>query len=604
MPKHLCVFILLICGFITSVYAQNNDILLAQQYLRNGEQEKALDLYQKLYRQDNQSFYQPYFNALISFKKYDEAENVTKKMIRKYPQSSEYAVALGTVYTQQGKTDKADDVFNDLIKKMPAEQTAIEALAAQFYQNANADYAVRIFLQGRKLLHNDAAFTFQLISLYRYKRDKVNLTEEYLNFLPQNPVYLGQAQNTLANIYEGAQDYDMLKTALLKRIQKAPQDIVLTELLTWQYLQQKEYDMALNQALALSRRQNNEGSNIFELCRTLVNNGAYDAAIRGYTYLIENGSKESGFYIPARIDLLNTKNLKITEGIYTQADLVSLENDYNNLLQEFGRNKNTVFAMQKLASLQAFKLNKLADAQTLLEAAIAVPGTRPELLANCKLLLGDVYLINNKPWDATLMYSQVEKDNPNTAIAQEAILRNAKMAYYTGDFNWASRQLDILKAATTQLIANDALNLSLLITDNLQADSSGKALKMYARADLLIFAGQPAKALATLDSIDKVYPGNTLTTDILMAKARIRIQQKDFNDAVALLKKITENYSYDLWADDAVFMLGDIYENKLNNAELAKTYYQKIITNYAGSLWINEARKRFRVLRGDKTEGA
>jgi TolA-binding protein len=161
-----------------------------------------------------------------------------------------------------------------------------------------------------------------------------------------------------------------------------------------------------------------------------------------------------------------------------------------------------------------------------------------------------------------------------------------------------------LKAATTQLIANDALNLSLLIGDNLAVDSSGAALKMYAHADLLIFAEEPEKAFATLDSIDQKFPSNSLTPDIIMAKSRLLIQQKDYEGAVKQLKIIATTYSTSLWADDANFMLGDLYENQLLNKEQAKFYYQKIITDFAGSLFINEARKRFRVLRGDKNEVA
>jgi tetratricopeptide (TPR) repeat protein len=601
-PLYVLALILFICS--TRLFAQNNDLLLARQYAANGEQQKALDIYQKLFKQDNETYYQQYFSTLVSFKKYDDAESITKKMLRKYPGNNEYIIALGLVYTQQGNTAKADALYNDLIKNMPPDQNAIAAIASQFYQNANADYAIKIFLQGRKLLHNDAAFAFELITLYRYKRDKAALTEEYLNFLPTNPVFISQAESALSSIYEGPEDYDMLKTALLKRIQKDPQQIIYPNLLTWQYLQQKEFDMALNQALALSRRQNEDGTSVFELCNTLVTNGAYDAAIRGYEYIINKGDKENQNYISAKIELINTKNLKVTSGQYVQADLLGLEKDYNDLLDEIGRNRGTVFAMQKLANLQAFNVHKLKEAQTLLESVLAIQGVRPALLAACKLDLGDIYLLNNQPWDATLLYSQVEKDNPNTTIGQDALLRNAKMAYYTGDFNWARRQLDILKAATTQLIANDALNLSLLISDNLSADSSGKALKIYSRADLLIFAEQPAKAMLTLDSIDKKYPGNALVADILMAKARILIQQKAFTDAVAVLKKIAENHADDLWADDAVFMLGDIYETKLNDAAIAKTYYQKIITDYPGSLWINDARKRFRLLRGDKNDAS
>jgi predicted Zn-dependent protease len=603
MRRSYLLIIILFFAFSQHVFAQNNELQLARQYTTNGEQQKALDIYQKLFKQDNEAYFQSYFNALTGFKKYDEAEAAAKKLARKHPGNSEYAIALGSVYTLQGNNSKAEAIYNDLIKNLPANQNEIANLASQFYQNANADYAIKIFQQGRKVLNNDALFAFELINLYRYKRDKVALTEEYLNFLPANPVFISQAQNMLATVFEGSTDYDMLKAALFKRIQKDPQQMVYTELLIWQFLQQKDFDQALNQALAVSRRQSNDGSNVYELCRILTNNEAYDAAIRGYEYIISKG-KDNANYVSAKIELINTRNFKVTSGKYNQADLLSLESDYIALLNEFGRNRSTVFAMQKLANLQAFKLHKLKEAQIWLESAVAITDVRPALLASCKLDLADISLLNNQPWDATLLYSQVEKDNPNSSVGQDALLRNAKLAYYTGDFNWSRRQLDILKAATTQLIANDALNLSLLISDNLAVDSSGNALKMYARADLLIFAQQSEKAIQTLDSIDKKYPGNALAADILMAKARILIQQKEYANAVVLLKKIADDHADDLWADDAVFMLGDIYENKLSDAVLAKTYYQKIITAYPGSLWLNDARKRFRLLRGDKNDTA
>jgi len=468
----------------------------------------------------------------------------------------------------------------------------------QFYQSSNIDYAIKILEQGRKVLNDNNLFSFMLVPLYRYKGDKSALINEYLNILPTTPAYISAAENTLSGMFENDTDYDVLKSALLKRIQKAPEQTVYIDLLIWQYLQQKDFDQALNQALALNRRNNDNGSSIFELCRTLADNQAYDTAIRGYSYLVDKG-KDNPFYLPAKIELIDTKGLKITSGKYLPADLLDLEKDYTGLLTEFGKTSSTAFAMQRLARLQAFKLHKFADAQKMLEDVVNIPNLQPELLAESKLDLGDVYLITGRQWDATLLYSQVEKDFPNTDIGQDAKFRNAKLSYYTGDFEFAKMQLDVLKAATSQLIANDALNLSLLIADNLNVDSTGSALKIYARADLLIFAEQPAKAMQTLDSIDAKFPGNALVNDILIAKARILIQEKNYTDAVPLLKKIYEISPANLWADDAVFMLGDIYDNQLNDKAQAKLFYQKIITDYPGSLWINEARKRFRVIRGD-----
>ncbi len=601
MRKLICL-LYIIC-LSSRLFAQNNELQLAKQYAANGEQQKAIELLQKLYKDDNDTYYNDYFTTLLALKKIDEAVNITKKMMRKHPADPLYIIQLGTAYTQQGAIEKANLLYDDLIKKLQPNQNDISLLAAQFYRTSNIDYAIKVFLEGRKLLGNEQIFTYELINLYRYKRDRTGLINEYLNFLPNNPTFISQAENNMSALFDDNAGYDTLKFALLKKIQKEPQQSIFTELLIWQYLQQKQFDQALNQEIALNRRQNDDGNAVFELCRTLTANEAYDAAIRGYEYLLSKG-KEADLYIPAKIEMLNTKNLKVTLNKYTKEDLLALEKDYEDLLNEFGKRNSTVFAIEKLANLKAFKLHKLKEAQTLLEEAIKIPDLRPNLLANCKLELGDILLLNNQPWDATLLYSQVEMDFKSTIVGQDAKYRNAKLAYYTGDFTWAKGQLDVLKAATTQLIANDALNLSLLIGDNLAVDSSGAALKMYAHADLLIFAEEPAKAFATLDSIDKKFPSNSLTPDIIMAKSRLLIQQKDYEGAVKQLKIIATTYSTSLWADDANFMLGDLYENQLFDKDQAKFYYQKIITDFAGSLFINEAPKRFRVLRGDKNEVA
>ncbi|RYE25084.1 MAG: tetratricopeptide repeat protein, partial [Sphingobacteriaceae bacterium] len=251
-----------------------------------------------------------------------------------------------------------------------------------------------------------------------------------------------------------------------------------------------------------------------------------------------------------------------------------------------------------------FKLHRTIEAEKLLEQAVQIPGIQSKLQADCKMDLGDVYLLTNKPWEATLLYSQVEKAFSNSNIAQEAKYRNARLAYFTGDFEYAKAQLLILKSATSQLIANDALNLSLLITDNTTFDTTGNALKMYARADFLIYKEQTERAMKTLDSINQVYPSNTLADDILMAKAKVFIQQKQYPLAVSFLQKIADEHPNDLWADDAVFMLADLYDNRLDDKAKAQILYQKIITDYPSSLWISEARKKFRTLRGDQIPGS
>ena len=213
--------------------------------------------------------------------------------------------------------------------------------------------------------------------------------------------------------------------------------------------------------------------------------------------------------------------------------------------------------------------------------------------------LGDIYILTGEVWEAALIYGQVEKQFANEPVGQEAKFKNARLSYFQGDFDWAKAQLDVLKASTSQLFANDALNLRLLISDNLQNESDTSALRIYSRADMLLFKNQPENALITLDSINKQFPSNSLADDILMAKAKIYLKQNNFTSATSELQKIINDYSFDLWGDDALFMLAELYENNLKDNEKAKTYYQKIITDFPGSLYVVEARKRFRALRGD-----
>ena len=289
--KRTAAIIFFLFLFCSRLFAQDNDLLLAKQFANNGELQKALEIYQKLYKRDNEAYYYYYVNSLLGLKKFDEAENITKKMLHKHPGDYQYIITLGRTYTQKGDIDKADKLYDDIVKDLPADANAISNVASQFYQAENTDYAIKIFLQGRKLLHNNNLYAFELISLYRYKRDKEPLTEEYLNFLPDNPTYITQAENALSSIYEGEADYNMLKIALFKRIQKDAQQTVYIELLIWQFLQQKEFDQALNQAIALSRRQNDDGSSVFDLCQTFISNEAYETAIRGYEYIISKGLK-------------------------------------------------------------------------------------------------------------------------------------------------------------------------------------------------------------------------------------------------------------------------------------------------------------------------
>jgi tetratricopeptide (TPR) repeat protein len=595
------IFLLILIISSLGLKAQlSSEEALAMQYFQSGDFEKAGILYEKLFnRTKNTSFYDPYFNSLLKLKQFNEAEKLSRSLLKSNPDNFTYSVDIGRIYQEKGDQEKALEWFNTLIRTMPANEFAIKELAITLYRAEAYDFSIKAFMTGRKLLNNENAFNYDLLSLYRFRKDKPNLIQEYINLLSTNPEALPQAQSVLGNILEGSEDFNQLRTSILRRLQKEPQSIVMTEFLTWQYIQQKDFDMALRQTFALDRRLKEDGNRVFDLSRLLISNQAFDQAIESLNYLVSKGVNNN-YYIPAKIELLNVKTKQLTSIKFSKENLINLENDFNALINEFGTSQGTVFAIRQLANLQAYYLEKPAIAAQQLEKLMEINGLPSQIIGQIKSDLGDIYILTGEVWEATLLYGQLEKAYANEPLGQEARYKNAKLAYYQADFIWAKAQLNVLKSSTSQLIANDALNLNLLISDNLQNETDTAALRKYAYADLMIFKNQPNKALTILDSIPVLYPGNLLADDVFMAKSRIYIKNNEFNQAIEQLMGIIENYPTELWGDDAVFILADLYETKLNHPDKAIELFQKIITDFPGSLYLIEARKRFRKLRGDK----
>lgn len=598
MKKIFVIFFL--CYLQLTGFAQSDtDDQLAFQYFQQGKYLEAATLLERLFdKTKSDTYFDLYYTSLIKIKKFDEAEKLVKKLVRQAPQNHQYKMALGRIYQEKGQTDAANKVYLETISSIPKDEFKIRQIANTFYSFQAYDLAVATFVQGRKLFNDEKMFTYELLSIYRFKKDKNLLIQEYLNALGGMPELLPQAEIVLSNILEDKADYQILQGALLKKIQKEPQNEIYNRLLIWQYLQQKEYDIALRQLIAQDKRIKDDGSVLFNAANTFVANQAYNTAIKAYEYLIGKG-KDSPYFLPAKVELIDAKYQLVLSGQITNTAIADLAAQFDVLIEEYGRTLQTVFAIKKWANLQAYYLNDPAKAEKALEEAVKITGLSGKDIGEIKLQLGDIYILTQQPWEAFLIYEQVAKQFEGQPVGNEAHYRSARLSFYQGNFAYARSQADVLKAATSQLIANDALNLSLLISDNLQSETDSNALKMYADAEMLEFRNLKLKALAKLDSIAIAYPGNSLEDDILIAKSKIYTKNNDIENAVKALKALIDQQEQGVWADDALFLLADLYENKLKKEEEAKGLYQRLINEHPGSMYTIEARKRFRKLRGD-----
>jgi tetratricopeptide (TPR) repeat protein len=594
---------LLFAALFIGLTAYGQDARLAQQYFQNGEYEKAAVLYERLFslNEENDFYLNRYVDCLLAVEAYDECEKVIKRQIRKNPNKVNLYVTYGKLFERQYMDEKAQEQYKTAIENLPRDPFTITRLANAFVVLTKYDLAIETYEKGSDLLKDENIFAYNLGELYRRKGDIPKMIESYLNALEENPDRIRTIQ-TIFQRYFLPEDYEELQRQLYARLQENENSAHNIELLTWVFVQRKDYKNALRQVRALDRRMRENGGRVFQLAEVAANDKDYDTAIDAYEYVVEKGN-ESPFYLEAKREALRCKRSKIVEGYdYSKADLQDLEQEYEAFLDEFGRSRVTANIILEQAELEALYLNDLDEAIKLLEALIEYPEVEKNTLAQGKLNLADYYLIQGEVWEATLLYSQVDKAFKEDILGHEARFRNAMLSYYTGDFQWAQAQFEILKASTSRLISNDAIDMSVFIMDNLGLDTTEQAMKMYAEAELLVFQNRFDDAFGKLDSLKNQFPDHSLKDDMLYLKSKIYFKKRDYEQSASLLEEIVANHSDGIRADNALYELGQLYENQLDDVEKAKTWYEKLFIEYSDSTFAVDARKRYRILRGDKIQ--
>jgi len=602
MCFRLSLKILLSCFLLLSAtlgWSQTDDVALARQYYQKEEYGKAAVLFEKLSNKD-QTFatvYPEYLESLLILKKFKDAEKLAKKAVKHNPDQVIYAIDLGLVYQAAGNNNNATKQFNKIVDGLKPE--SILTTAAAFEKKDLPDYAEKTYLKGRQLSKNEFEFSGQLMQLYSYQNQSEKLISEILNLVQVNPNQLLLAQNMLQNSLKDEKEFEVLEKTLISNLQKYPDQEVYSEMLIWLYTQRKDFFGAMMQARSLDKRTKGGGSRLMQLGAIALKNKDYESAIEAYEYVAKE-YPSSSFYEIARERTIKSREEQIRNTYPVDLTKIqTLVTEYQGLLTELGKGPRTAEVMKNLAGLYAFYLDDKEKATSLLQEVINTPRVNADLIADAKITLGDIYLLKGEPWEATLLYSQVEKTHKENQLGHEAKLRNAKLSYYRGDFELAQEHLDILKLATSREIANDAMDLSLLITDNTGLDSSTTALKEYAATELLIFQNKQEQAQAKLDQMLKEYAGHSLTDEIYFLKATLYLKAGDFQQAINNLNYIVSNPKYDILSDDAIFTMGKIYEENLNDKAKAQELYNSLLLKYPGSIFTVDARKRFRKLRGD-----
>ena len=604
---------------VSSFFSQVStiDFQLAKKYYLDSDYEKAALYYEKIFKESEHrlKIYENYKSTFIELNKFKEAEKLIKTLIKENPNKLKFLVDLGVIYGLVDRSDKKNQVFDKAIEQIIKETSYDNAfdLGLAFEKIGNLEKALEVYLNFEsKNLLNPFAFHSKIALIYNKTGQTNKMINTFFEMLDFNNKFLQNVQNGLVNSIDfqnNLKEKEILRQSIIEKIQANPKKIVYIELLAWFYMLNNDYENAYTQIKALDKKLNKNGSKLLELGNTALNNQDFKVAIKCFDdVVLKSNSLEYKF--EAKNKKLFALKSKILYGNQIiQEELEELKANYLLILSQLNNSKNVYNnSLRKynllldLSEIEAFYLGDISSAKQHLNNAILIPRLKEKQKGNAKLKLANILVLEDNIWEASLMYLQIEKQFKDDQLGHLAKFKNAQVYYFSGEYDWCQAQLKVLKASTSKLIANDALELSVLISDNYNMDTSEVAMKLFSYADMLTFQQQFSKANILYDSILKNFKNHSLNDEIIFRKAKINLKQHNYQKAVEHFKLLIDNYPNSILLDNSLFLIASIYEEKIKDFDQAKKYFKTILFDHKGSLYAAESRKRFRKLAGSTNE--
>lgn len=575
-------------------YSQFDDEQLALEYFNSGAFEKAQLSYQKLY-EANPSNYTYFFQLVKTYQELEQfvaSEQLIVSKIKAFKNPMLF-VELGYNYQLKGDSIEAEKLYEQALSELETQPNFVYNVARQFEIHSLLDYAIKAYQQGMQA-NSDQNFNIQLARIYG-EQGKIDLLfSSYMDYIEMKPDFLNIAKREFSEFIseDRSQANNVtLRRLLLKKLQSNP-DLVWYDLLSWLYVNEKDYEKSFAQEKALYRRQPESLDRMINLAMAATTAKQSESALEIFDFIIDNAQE---------IDILLLAHQYRLELQTTDADpsnYPEISENYKTLFETYGTFEQTLPLQIAYSDFLAFYLKQPEAASSLLKESLKLK-ISPFQEATVKLKLGDILVFQEKFNEALLYYTQIQTRLKNATVAQEARFKIAQTSYFKGDFEWAEAQLKILKASTSQLIANDALDLKLLISDNKYEDSLHVGLKLYAKADLMAYQHRTQESIALLDRVLTEHKGENIEDQALFKQARLFEKLKSYDKAIQNYELIIANFSDDILADDALFYLAELYNHQLELPEKAKVLYEQIVFKHQNSIYFIEARKQFRKLRGD-----
>jgi len=582
------------CLFSFWVSAQNDQ--LALDYFEKGEFEKAVTLYEEIHAKQptNLFFFEKLLQCYRQLQQFDKAENLIEKRKQKYNQPT-MQIELGYNFQLQKQQDKANKYYQLALDEIQKEPNYAYQLGSNFEKKSLLEWAIKSYELGQKFNPN-LNFDYQMALLQGQMGNVDLMIDKLFDYAYAKPEFVPTVQSFLSRfLMENANESfpAYVKKTLLIRTQKTP-DIFWNQFLSWFYVQQKEYDKAFVQERAIYKRNPESFYEIVTLAQMAIEDNQDETAKTILTFVLENTS-DVELQMQAHHFLMKMKIENATAKDYPQIQL-----ELQELVKKFGVSPYSLKLQLLLANFEAFYRNQPKNAIEQLQKTLELPLNLREAAA-VKMELADIMVFDEKFNQAILYYAQVEDNLKNDVLAHEASLKLAKANFYKKDFDWTLQQVKVLKQSPSLLIANDAIEMFLLIQDNSAEDSLRVALQAYAKADLQMYQNKNEEALQSFLAILQKHKGESIEESTLFKVGKIYEEKKDYLKALSYYQNILDNFKDGIYKDEALFFSAEIYRKYLLDNEKAKPLYEKMVLEHPDSLYYTESRKQYRTLRGDST---
>jgi tetratricopeptide (TPR) repeat protein len=614
----LAVFAL--CAVVIPARAQQVDVVarlrLAQSFEQAGEWDRAATLYESLLETGPQNFVvlEGLRRAYTELKQYDKAMDLIRRQLLGNPADDNLLAILGGLYDLAGEPQVADSIWHVVIRKDAKNPNLYRLIAAQLIDHHQYDKAIALYLEGREATKNQNLYMEELASLYGALRQYESATHEFVKILRTNSQQVTYIQSRLSSFTGQEEGRLAAQNVIGAEIARFPNEVPLHSILGWLFMEGKQFDAALDQYRIIDRLTKANGFEIFQFAQRAAQEHANLVAAKGFREVVDGKSAQNimayaRFGYARAIEELSAENDTLARATgqvpptvgrgtavsETQPTFQGALALYESLIND---QPNTETAMQALYRIGIIRFNRFFDLNGAL-AALDRIRTMPfssNLVYEATLSMAEVQTARNDLRKAREEYSKLKTGSPDQ-FRDRVLFRLAELDYFEAQFDSAAAILQRISSNATNDLTNDALQLLYFIQENRGAGQA--ALTEFAAADLLVRQRKYSEALARFQSVALHYPETSLVDDATLRGGEMDLLLNRVDDALAVFRKVVNDLPTSILRDQAQMRIGQVYENRLRNKQKAIEAYEEVLANFPTSLFVEEARKRIRLLRGD-----